>query len=159
MGNNDNEEIMKLFINRYRKKIYALTYYLAGNDKNKAYEITAASFVEGFIRTSYVNNEEAFLVKLVQSAIEKSRQAKGIPSLEEPSFINIPPVKRKILLILMEVLQGLPFEEKILLLLRDQFHLSYQNIASTLKISQSDVRSQITQARIEIRKKVERALL
>jgi len=159
MADSDNEEIMELFINRYRKKIYALTYYLTGNDKNKAYEITAASFVEGFTMASYVNNEEAFLVKLVQTAIEKSRQAKVIPSREEPSFINIPPVKRKILLILIEVLQGLPFDEKTLLLLRDQFHLSYQNIASVLKISLSDVRSQITQARVNIRKKVERALL
>jgi len=154
-----NEEIIKLYVKRYLKKVYALTCYLLGNNKNKAYEVTAASFVEGLTSTSYAEHEEGFLVKLFQTAVEESRQAKAMPSEEKPHFVNIPPEKTKILFILTETLQALSFEEKILLLLRDQAHLSYQNIAAILRISQSDVRSQITQARVNIRKKIERALL
>ena len=58
-----------------------------------------------------------------------------------------------------EALQALSFDEKAILLMRDQLHLSNQNITAILGISQAQVRSQINQARVAIRKKVEGALL
>jgi DNA-directed RNA polymerase specialized sigma24 family protein len=158
MSDKGNEEIMKLFISRYRQKIFALVLYLIGNDSNKAYEITATCFAHAFRNAPYFDNENAFLIKLMQTVIENTRDAKIMPTLEEPKFIDIPPAKRKMLLMLRDGLQALPFEEKVLLLLRDQLHLSYKNISSILGVSQGQVLTQINKARMNVRKKVEEAL-
>jgi len=158
MLDSSNEETLKLFINRYRGKIFPLILYLIGNNNDKAYEVTVSSFVEAFRRTPNLDNEEAFEVKLFQTAIEKSRETKIMPTVAEPKFIDIPPAKKKMLLMLRDGLQALPFDEKSLLLLRDQLHLSYRIISSVLGIPQGKVLTQINQARLDIRKKVEEAL-
>lgn len=154
-----NDETLKLVINRYLRKIFALVFYLIGNDSDKTYQITASSYVAVFMSIWSLNDENALFIKLAQEAIEQSRNVKIIPSSKEPPFRNIPPERKKTLHILSGALQALPFDERALLLLRDQIHLSYPNIASILGISQHNVRSQISHARTQIRKKIEGALL
>jgi len=155
----ENDETLKPVIKRYLRKIFALVYYLIGNDSDKAYQITASSYVEAFMSVRSLDNQDQFLVTLVKEAIEQSRNPGTMPSTKEPPFKNVPPERIKMLHIISEALQALPFDEKALLLLRDQFHLSNQNIAAIIGISQSNVRSQINHVRIQIRKKVEGALL
>ncbi len=153
------DEELKPVIQKYMRKIYALVFYLISNDSDKAYQITASSYVETFMTIRSLDNEEEILVTLVKQAIEQSRKPGIMPSSKEPPFKNVPPERVKMLHILSKALQEMPYDEKVLLLLRDQLHLSNHQIASVLGISQAQVRSQINQVRVQIRKKVEGALL
>jgi len=155
----ENDETLRPVINRYLRKIYPLVYYLIGNDSDKAYQIVASSYVEAFMSLRSLDDEDDIIVTLVQEAIKQSHAAEIMPSSSAPPFKDVPPEKIKILHILSNALQAMTFKDRALLLLRDQLHLSYQNVASILSISQTDARSHINQARLEIRKKVERALL
>jgi len=155
----ENDETLKPVIKRSLNKIFALVFYLIGNDSDKAYQITASSYVEAFMSIKSLDDEDELLVKLVQEAITLSHGAEIMPSTKVPPFQNVPPEKVQILHILSNALQAMTFKDRALLLLRDQLHLSYKNIATVLGISESDARSHINQARLEIRKKVERALL
>ena len=153
------DEDLKPVIKRYLQKIYSLVFYLIGNDSDKAYQITASSYVETFMTLRSIENESEVIVNLVQEAIKQSHSVEIMPSSKVPPFKDVPPEKVQILHILSNALQAMTFKDRALLLLRDQLHLSFKNIATVLGISQSDARSHINQARIEIRKKVERALL
>lgn len=154
-----DDETLKTVVNRYLAKVYPLVFYLIGNNSDRAYQVTASSYVEAFMAVRTLDDENAFLITLFKQAIEQSRTAGAMPVTKDPPFKDVPPERVKILQILSKSLQELSFDEKALLLLRDQIHLSYQNIAGILGISQSNVRSRINQARMAIRKKVEGALL
>jgi len=155
----ENDEELKTVIKRHLPKIYALTFYLAGGNSEKAYEITTASYVEAFMSLNSIEDESAILVKVVQEAIKQSHGAEIMPSENVPPFKDVPPAKVQMLHILSKALQAMSFKDRALLLLRDQLHLSYKNIGTVLGVSQSDARSHINLARIEVRKKVEKALL
>jgi len=155
----ENDEALKPVINRYLPKIYPLVYYLIGNDSDKAYQITTSSYVEAFMTLRSVEDENEVIVNIVQEAIKQSHSVEIMPSTKVPPFKDVPPPKVQILHILSNALQAMSFKDRALLLLRDPLHLSYKNIATVLGISQSDARSHNNQARIEIRKKVEKALL
>jgi len=159
MLDTETDETLKPIINRHLQKIFALVFYLIGCDSDKAYQITTSSYVETFMFLRSVENESEVLVNLVQEAIKQSHSVDIMPSTNMPPFKNVPPEKVQILHILSNALQAMSFKDKALLLLRDQLHLSYKNIAVVLGVSQNDARSHINQARIEIRKKVEKALL
>jgi len=155
----ENDEVLKPVIKRYLPKIYALVYYLIGNDSDKAYQIVTSSYVETFMSIRSLDDENEIIVTLVQEAVKQSHSVEIMPSTKVPPFKDVSPQRIKILHILSNALQAMSFKDKTLLLLRDQLHLSYQNIATVLGVSQSDARSHINQARIAIRKKVEMALL
>jgi DNA-directed RNA polymerase specialized sigma24 family protein len=52
----------------------------------------------------------------------------------------------------------LPFATKALLLLRDQLHLPYKDIADIFHTSESDARAQTAQAQMRFREKIEEIL-
>jgi DNA-directed RNA polymerase specialized sigma24 family protein len=151
------KENLKLLVQSYEQRIFALVLYLAGNNRDKAYDIAVSSVVE-VLRIAPFLRKEDFLASLAKEAIEKSRDAKIIPTSDESDFMDFPPEKRKLLLIIRTALQALPFDEKVMLLLRDQLHLPYKNIAAVLQLSESNVRTQIIHARIHLREKNEEVL-
>ena len=155
----ENDEVLKYIVNRYLPKIYALVFYLIGNDSDKAYQVVASSSVETFMSLKTLDDENEIIVTLVHEVVKQSHSVEIMPSNKEPPFKDVSPQRIMILNILSNALQAMSFKDRALLLLRDQLHLSYKNIATVLGISQSDARSHINQARIEIRKKVEKALL
>ena len=57
-----------------------------------------------------------------------------------------------------KALYSLPFDTKALLLLRDQLHLSYKGIAAVLHVPESKAKIRTTQARSELRQKIEEVL-
>ena len=126
----ENEETLKPVINRYLQKIYPLVYYLIGNDSDKAYQITTSSYVEAFMTLRSVENENEVIVNLVQEAIKQSHGVEIMPSSKVPPFKDAPSSKVQILHILSNALQAMSFKDRALLLLRDQLHLSYKNIAT-----------------------------
>ncbi|MFC1624659.1 RNA polymerase sigma factor [Candidatus Omnitrophota bacterium] len=153
-----DETQIKSLIDNYQQRIFALALYLAGNDKNKAYEITASSFVKALRTASPFEEGDSFLVRIAGVAIDKSRDIKVIPSADESNLVDIAPRRKRFFKIITLALQSLPFEAKALLLLRDQVHLAYKDISAALKISESASRIQTLQAREQIKEKIKEIL-
>jgi len=153
-----SEEAAKSLIDKYQQRIFALVLYLAGNDRDKAYEIAASSFMEAIRSRPFLKDKKSFLIRLVGVAVEKSRNIKIIPSSDDSDFAELPAEKRKLLRIIKTALQALSFNEKAILLLRDQLHLPYRDIAAILQISESNARTLIIHGRVRLRKKIEEAL-
>jgi DNA-directed RNA polymerase specialized sigma24 family protein len=145
------ETHLKLLIERHLQKIFGLVIHLVWGNSNGAYDITVSGFVEALCLTLPFEKDEVFLAKLAGIAIEKCRNTKAIPSSEESDFIDLPCHKKAALLITKEVFYNLPFDDKALLLLRDQLHFAYRDIANIFNSSESEVKIRITHIRIKLR--------
>jgi DNA-directed RNA polymerase specialized sigma subunit, sigma24 homolog len=150
-----DDNSLKLVVERHQKSLFALVVYLIGGDKNKAYAIAAAVFAETLRSASPLDTDSALLARLAHGAIEKCRDVTAVPSFDDSDFTGSPPVKIGSLRMIRKSLQSLPFDSKALLLLRDQMHLSYNDIAHVLGISENDARLRMTQTRAKLRKAVE----
>ena len=142
---------LKSAIERYQQKIFALVLYLAGGNSNQAYDITADSFAEAFLADPSLAKEESLLANIAGIAIEKCRNTKIMPSSDDPVLIDLPPHKRSLLLITKKSLQLLPIDDQLLLILRDQLHLPYKNIAAILHLAEGNIKIQISQVRVNLR--------
>lgn len=155
----EDEKFLKLEIQRFEQKIFALALWLIGGDKNKAYNIAVDSFAEALRLYSVSETEGVLLTNLTSATIRRSQGVEVMPSFDESDFMDLPAGKRKSLSLVASALHLLPFEIKALLLLRVQLHLPYKIIADVIKISESDVRSQMGQANIKFREKIEEVML
>jgi len=155
----EDEKYLKLQIQHYEQKTFALALWLIGGDKNKAYDVAVASFAEALRVYSTKETEDIFVTNLVNATIKRSRGIEVMPSFDEADFSNLPAGKRKSLAMIASALHLLPFETKALLLLRVQLHLSYKIIANVFGISESDAKSQLGQANIQFREKIEEVMV
>jgi len=155
----EDEKILKFQIQRFQQRIFALALWLIGGDKNKAYDISVASFAEALRVFSSNESEDILLNKLASATIKRSQGVEVMPSFDESDFLDLPAGKRKSLSLVARALQLLPFETKTLLLLRVQLHLPYKGIAAIFQISESDARSQMGQAQMKFREKIEEVMI
>ena len=56
----EDEKFLKLQIQRFKQKTFALALWLIGGNKNKAYDIAVASFVEALRSFSSKNQRVSF---------------------------------------------------------------------------------------------------
>ena len=154
----DNEKDLNLVILSYQQKIFALTFYLIGGDRDKAYDIAALSFADVIRAKPLFEQKGISLARIAGAAVEKSRAVKTIPFFDDADFMDFAPEEKETLRILRTALQKLSLDSRALLLLRDQLNLVYKDIALIFKISEKKVRIQTTQARIQLRKTIEEAL-
>lgn len=154
---NDKEQAKRL-IACYQQNIYALIFYLIGCDQDAAYYICARSFVEALSRISRPADEDGFFNRLVRIAIKESRAAKTLPVPNELEFLDIPLAEKGPIRVVLKAFQKLDFDEKALILLRDQANRSYQDIGASAGLSESIAKQKTIQARIHFREKLEEAL-
>jgi len=155
----EDEKFLKLQIQRFEQKTFALALWLIGGDKNKAYDIAVDSFVDALRAYSTDETEDVFVTNLINATIQKSQGIEIMPSFDESDFSDLPAGKRKSLSIIARALHLLPFETKALLLVRVQLHLSYKIIADIFEIPETDARSQMGQANIKFREKIEEVMV
>ncbi|MFA5146746.1 MAG: sigma factor-like helix-turn-helix DNA-binding protein [Candidatus Omnitrophota bacterium] len=149
---------MKLAIESCQQKIFALTLYLVGGDRNKAYDVAAAGFAEALQTASPLEDESTLMVRAVRSVIERSRDTKAIPFFDDADFADLPRPKREPLRLMKKALLGLDLDTKAPLLLRDQAHLSYKEISAILEVPEKEARIRTTQARVQLRNKLDEVL-
>jgi len=154
----DDERTLKVRIDRYQQGIFALALYLIGGDRDRAYDITVSSFVGAMQAASGDEPNDIFFIRLAEAVVKTSRAVKVVPVADESDFSDLPPEKQKSLSVVKSVLQKLSFEARALLLLRDQLHFSYADMAVILKASENNVRSETTQAHVQFREKIEEVL-
>jgi len=153
-----DEDIMKVIISRYQRDIFSLVLYLIGGDRDKAYDITAVSFVKAIQASVFLEKKEIFFIKLVKIAVEECQKIKVIPFSDDSDFIDLSLEEQKSLRIVKDALQLLDFDMKVMLLLRDQLHLSYKEISNVLGISEHDAKIQKTHAQSLLRKKIKNVM-
>ena len=153
-GNTDQEELKNL-IARYEQKVFALTLYLVGGDRNKTYEIASSAFAEAIQKNSPAEPTDPFLANVAAKVIEKSRVVKAMPSLDEIHWIGIADQEKGMLRIVGQALQALSFDEKALILLRDQQSLPYGDIAMIFHTDEKSAQARTIQARGQLRKQIE----
>ncbi|MFH1799396.1 MAG: sigma factor-like helix-turn-helix DNA-binding protein [Candidatus Omnitrophota bacterium] len=150
--------MIKLTIGRYQQRVFALALYLIGRDQDKAYDVCAGSFAEAMRVSPPWENEEAFLTTLVGIAVEESRVTKTIPVSNELDLLELPDAEKGPLRIVLKALRTLDFDAKALVLLRDQLNLSYKQIATIMRSSESAAKSNVIQAHARLRKAIEDTL-
>ena len=141
-----------------QQKIFALALYLIGGDRDKAYEMAASSIVDALRQTPSIEKKGDFLVQVARALLEKSKQIQAKPVTGPNDFLDFPPDKRRMLQIARDALQALPFETKILLLLRDQSGFSFQMISDLLQVPPDKVRMDTLHARSQLRIKIQEVL-
>jgi len=151
-----NEDIIKSLIAHYLQRIYTFVLYLIGQDQDRAYDVCASSFTEAIQESSSLGQKEVFLPRLIGIAVEKCRNMKTIPTFDIIEFLDLSAAEKGQLLIVLKALQTLGLEQKVPLLLRYQFNLSYADIATVMLVSGSDARIKTAQARVQLEKEIGR---
>ncbi|MFH1189366.1 MAG: sigma factor-like helix-turn-helix DNA-binding protein [Candidatus Omnitrophota bacterium] len=153
-----DDSSLRSAVELHQRKVFALAVHLIGGDKDKAYDIASGVFVDTLRASFPLDTDNSLLIGLIRRTIEKCRDVKVVPSLDDSGFEGLSAEKRGSLRMIRASLQSLPFEVRTLLLLRDQVHLPYKHISSVLGISENDARIQTTQARVKLRKAVEEVI-
>ena len=156
--NGGDETALKSLIERYQKPIFSLILYLAGCDREKTFAIAVSLFAKAIRLQSSNQKDCAFLQTLIRFVIEQCRNTPPAPSFDLSDFSALPAPKRESLRIVKEALFALSFENKSLLLLRDQLQLPYVDISAVSGIPMKDVRSKTAQARSHLMDKVREIL-
>ena len=157
--NPQEEERIQQYIARYQKGIFALVVYLIGGDKNTAYPITVNVFSKVLPMVNSLSfDEEKFYIKLIREAVLQSRKARAMPVADGGDFTHLTGEKRKALDMTRAALLALSFDDKLILILRDQMRLPYRIIAAVVKKSEKIVRVDSNHARLRLRKKLEGVL-
>jgi DNA-directed RNA polymerase specialized sigma24 family protein len=155
LSDDRDQEALKQLVSCCEQKVFALALHLIGGDRNKTYEIAASAFAEAIQKLPPSQPTGSFLTAAAAKVVEKSRTAKAMPSSDEIGLTGVADQEKGILRIVTQALRTLSFDEKALVLLRDQLHLPYKDIAAIFKTSEKNARSQTVQARDQLRKKIE----
>lgn len=153
-----NEERLRFLVSLYQQKVFAFVLYLSGCNRDQAYDLTASSFAEVFSVYSDLWENETFLGKVLKIAVLKCRSIGVIPSLNNSDFETFKTQEKESLQRVQIALQKLPFNSKVLILLRDQLNLSYKMISGILKISDRHAKAQTAYSRLLLRRKLELVL-
>ena len=149
-----DELALRKLIQRYERLVFSLVLYLASCDRDRAFSVTAFCFVRAMRSLDSVRREGDFLEKLLRLALEECRSIPRAPKFDLSDFENRPPHKKEALRVMKQALASLSFDHKKLILLRDQFHLAYQDIASVSGLSEKETKIQTIHARVQLQDKV-----
>jgi len=154
LTDSQRQEELTLLVSRFEQRVFALALYLIGGDRNTAYEIATSAFAEVIRRSSPDKPTESLVAAVAAEVIAKSRIAKAMPSTEGVSFDGVTDQEKAVLAVVGRALQALPFDVKAFVLLRDQMHLPYHDIARAFNMSEKYARAQTIEARSQLRKSV-----
>jgi DNA-directed RNA polymerase specialized sigma24 family protein len=150
-------QALSKFINRYKGRLFSFVIYLTGCDLNAAYEITADSFAESLAGLNTGAKGE-LSVLLFKRAIYKCRHTKAVLFFDPMKYINAGESRKNILRAANAALTSLTFDQREVLLLRDQANLSYAEIASILEVSLQDIKVKTGKVKNQYREKIEKQL-
>ena len=156
-----DESALKALVERYQRIIFGLAFYLTGCSRDEAFVLTVSVFTEVIrsFRSLRSSQEDGFfLQELVRTLIGQCLTVSSTAVFDLSDFTALPASKKELLRIVKEALFSLSFESKCLLLLRDQWNLSYDAIAGILGLPAKEARTKIFQARILIRDQMKEIL-
>lgn len=141
-------------IRMYKDDIYAFVLYLSGCDVNNSYEVTAGIFLD-VLRDPGTPTAEPVSVRLFQTAIDRCRSAKPNFFFNPLDMTNATPSKRGTLRIVKQVFDSFSFENRAIMLLRDQAGLTYDEIAAIMQIGPREIKTMTAALKNRFREKIE----
>ena len=149
-----DESALKTLVERYKRIIFSLVLYLTGCSRDEAFVLTAAIFTKVIrslrpLRLS--QKDDFFLQELARTLIDQCPTISSTAAFDLSDFATLPAAKKESLRIVKESLFALSFENKCLLLLRDQWNFSYDTMSAILGLPVKEVRAKTFQARILLR--------
>lgn len=134
-----SEQALNKLIARYDAKVYALVLYLTGCDENAAYEMTRASFLDTFTKPAD-EAREGLAETLFATVLAKCRSVKAVTVFDPLKIIRVTEHRLGIIRTAKTALMSLPFDQKALVLLRDQVNLSYDEMAHIFQSSAKEIK-------------------
>jgi DNA-directed RNA polymerase specialized sigma24 family protein len=148
----------KLIVERYQKLLFGFVLSFASFSREQAFEIAASSFVHTFSQMRRISMDGAFLEELFRRALREFDGIIPAGNADLTAFGDFPPPKKESLKIVREALIRLSSEDKAVLLLRDQCHLSFERIAGILGTQPRQTRSACLASRERLREAVQALL-
>ncbi len=155
-----NKEEFKKAVLPLSEKIYRLSYRLL-NDTELSKDCVQECFIrlwENRNRLNQIENIQAFAFTIVRNiSIDKLRQMKRIKESAkiapvEVSESNYEFVESKLLI--QQLIQNLPQQQRLIIELRDIEEFSYEEIADTLQLSVNNIRVNLSIARKRIKEEM-----
>ena len=156
-----DESALKALVERYKRIIFSLVLYLTGCGRDEAFVLTVSIFTEvirSFRSLRSSQKESFFLQELIRTLIGQCPTLSSTAAFDLSDFTALPASKKESFRIVKESLFALSFENKCLLLLRDQWNFSYDTMTAILGLPVKEVRSKTFQARILLRDQMKEIL-
>lgn len=150
-------EQLEWLISRYQTKVFSLAFHLTNGDEDKAYDIATSGLAQALRQTEGSQTQDALMPEAVQSILEECRKLSLKPSAGASPVANSGTAENALKVVRL-ALEGLAFDQKAFILLRDQLNLSYGQIAAVFGFSESEAQRRTLEARSVLRRKVEYAL-
>ena len=151
------EPAIKQLLERYEPRIFGAMLALAACDRNAAYEATVASLSDA-VRAAPAAGRQPFVRTLIPIVLRHAKALKPTPKFEPPQVPGLPPERQQLLRVVKETLLALPFEVRLLLVLRDLLHLGYEDIAAVRDVPVKQAKTDTNQARSQLREKTKEML-
>ena len=156
-------------VDKHEKSIYNLIYRIVG-DLDEAADLTQETFIAAYKSIKDFRGDSSVYTWLYKIAINKCKNAYKYKSrlekiesislddnFEYPSDIPGPDselASRELKELIDNAMKSLPFEYKIVSVLRDIHGFSYQEIADVTELSVDVVRTRLARARMALRRKL-----
>lgn len=151
-------EAVKAVAGRYGRAVYGFLFSCLGSS-TRARRMLANVFIEALRQATPFEEKMPFFFKVLSLSIPKvwSALSKERFSLDLDA---IPESKRKARLIfILEALSRISFEDKILILLRDQLELTHEEMAAVVSMTPKEVETVLNKARLGFRSELEQILI
>ena len=137
----------------HARPIYGFFQSALGEKVTLAQPIFVGSFIHLLRKNAHRNLKEPIRVILLRFIIQRIQEKLNFKNAGAP--LNNLDFR---LSILFESLSRLPWDERILLLFRDQMDLSLEEIGAILSKSQNEIRSRLKDCRLNFRKQLENSM-
>ncbi len=149
-----DELALRKLIERYERLVFSLVLYFSGCDRDRAFSITVSGFVRAIGASKSLQKDGDFLRSLIGEIFHECEGVAPVAKFDFSDFDDRPAHKKEALRIVKQALASLTPATKKLLLLRDQLHLAYEDIAAVAGFSEKEAKIQTLQARIQLMDKV-----
>jgi RNA polymerase sigma-70 factor, ECF subfamily len=156
-----DNKAFEILVQRYEMQMYRTAFGIV-NDGNLAKDVTQAGFIKSWEKLQTFNPEYKFYSWLyriiVNEALNRSRNKKKYEALSlyqpdsDTPYTQL--LQKEENRMLSESINSLPADYRVVIQLRHFEELSYKEIADTLEIEVSTVKSRLYSARMMLRKKL-----
>ena len=153
-----DEITVRSLVERTQKPLFGFVLNLSSSGREKAFEMAVSSFTGALRSLAAAPSDADFLKALYRRAIEECRNISAPTGPDLSGLDALPPPKKEEMRLLKKAMFSLPFEQRCLLLLRDQQHFGYDDIAAVLGEPPREVRSEVFGARDALRDKMKQLL-
>ena len=153
-----DESAITSWVERYQRPLFGFVLSLSSSGRERAFDVTIASFVGAFRALGAVPDEGVFLRTLYRHAVEGCRRLPLASRADLSDIAALPALQKEKTRLLKQSLFLLSFEEKCLLFLRDGRHLSQEDVAAVLQMPLKDVKLKMLAARDSLREKMKKLL-